>query len=59
LAVTRRLRKALQTQGGAAIGQLLDELRKTTSNAEFLIQISRSLSETATDRHNGHPGETL
>jgi transcription termination factor Rho len=45
LAVTRRLRKALQTQGGtAAIEQLLDGLRKTTSNAEFLIQISRSMS---------------
>jgi transcription termination factor Rho len=44
LAVTRRLRKALQTQGGAAIEQLLDGLRKTTSNAEFLIQVSRSIS---------------
>jgi transcription termination factor Rho len=44
LAVTRRLRKALQTQGDAAIEHLLDGVRKTTSNAEFLIQVSRSMS---------------
>ncbi len=44
LAVIRGLRKALQTQGGAAIEQLLDGLRKTTSNAEFLLQISRYIS---------------
>jgi transcription termination factor Rho len=45
LAVIRQLRKALQTQGGtAAVEQLLDGLRKTTSNAEFLIQLSRSMS---------------
>jgi transcription termination factor Rho len=44
LAVVRRLRKALQTQGGAsAIEQLLDGLRKTTTNAEFLIQVSHSM----------------
>jgi transcription termination factor Rho len=46
LAVVRRLRKALQSQGGgaAAIEQLLDGLRRTTSNAEFLLQVSRSMS---------------
>jgi transcription termination factor Rho len=45
LAVIRRLRKALQTQGGTgAIEQLLDGLRRTTSNAEFLIQVSHSMS---------------
>jgi transcription termination factor Rho len=45
LAVIRRLRKALQTQGGGtAIEQLLDGLRRTTSNAEFLVQVSRSMS---------------
>jgi transcription termination factor Rho len=45
LAATRRLRRALLTYGaGAALEQLLDRLRRTTSNAEFLLQISRSSS---------------
>ncbi len=41
LAVTRRLRKALQGTPGA-VEQLLDGLRRTTSNAEFLLQVSRA-----------------
>ena len=45
LAVIRRLRKALQTQGGQnAIEYLLDQLRKTSSNAEFLMRVSRNVS---------------
>ena len=45
LAVIRRLRKALQTQAGtSAIEQLLDGLRRTTSNAEFLRQVGQSMS---------------
>src|SRR5256885_4045101 len=44
LAIVLKLRKALYTQGGtAAIEQLLDGLRRTTSNAEFLLQVSRSV----------------
>jgi len=41
LAVIRRLRKALQGTPGA-VEQLLDGLRRTTSNAEFLLQVARS-----------------
>jgi transcription termination factor Rho len=45
LAVIRSLRKALQTQGGqSAIEYLLDQLRKTSSNAEFLMRVSRNVS---------------
>ena len=45
LAVIRQLRKALQASGGGtgAIEQLLDGLHRTTSNAEFLIQLSHSM----------------
>jgi transcription termination factor Rho len=44
LAIVRRLRRALHTQGSQnAIEQLLDQLRKTTSNTEFLMQVSRSI----------------
>jgi transcription termination factor Rho len=43
LAIVRRLRRALQTQGApGAIEQLLDGLRRTASNAELLMQINRS-----------------
>jgi transcription termination factor Rho len=43
LGIVLKLRKALQTQSGtAAIEQLVDGLRRTNSNAEFLMQISRS-----------------
>jgi transcription termination factor Rho len=45
LAVIRSLRKALQTQGGQnAIEYLLEQLRKTSSNAEFLMRVSRNVS---------------
>jgi transcription termination factor Rho len=45
LTIVRRLRRALHTQGSQnAIEQLLDQLRKTTSNTEFLMQVSRSMS---------------
>ena len=45
LAILRRLRRALQAQGSpAATEHLLDGLRRTTSNAEFLLQVSRSTS---------------
>jgi transcription termination factor Rho len=48
LAIIRRLRKALQGQGSQnAIEQLLDQLRKTSSNAEFLLQVSRSIGASA------------
>jgi transcription termination factor Rho len=43
LAIVRRLRQALHAQGSpAAIEHLLDRLAKTTSNAEFLLQIGRT-----------------
>jgi transcription termination factor Rho len=49
LAVIRRLRKALQPQGSQnAIENLLDQLRKTSSNAEFLMQVSRTISNGST-----------
>ena len=42
LALIRRLRKALQgLDGNQSVEQLLDRLRKTGSNAEFLMQLSR------------------
>jgi transcription termination factor Rho len=43
LVLVRRLRKALATMDGqAAAEQLVDRLRKTSSNAEFLMQLARS-----------------
>jgi transcription termination factor Rho len=43
LAVVQRLRKALHsTDSQHSLQNLLDQLRKTSSNAEFLIRLSRS-----------------
>jgi transcription termination factor Rho len=43
LAVVQRLRKALHsTDSQYSLQNLLDQLRKTSSNAEFLIRLSRS-----------------
>jgi transcription termination factor Rho len=43
LVLIRRLRKAMGTVDGQAAGeQLIERLRKTSSNAEFLMQLARS-----------------
>jgi transcription termination factor Rho len=43
LAIVHKLRRALHGQDPAhALEQLLDQLRRTTSNAEFLLRVSRS-----------------
>jgi transcription termination factor Rho len=43
LVLVRRLRKALSTMDGqAAAEQLIDRLRKTSSNAEFLMQLAQA-----------------
>jgi transcription termination factor Rho len=45
LVLVRRLRKALQAQDAQqTMEQLLDRLSKTTSNAEFLLNIARSVT---------------
>jgi transcription termination factor Rho len=47
LALVRKLRKALHVRESQQAGeQLLDLLRKTTSNAEFLMQVARSSAGT-------------
>jgi transcription termination factor Rho len=39
LALTRRMRRGLHGQNGAAVEHLLEGLRRTNSNAEFLMQL--------------------
>jgi transcription termination factor Rho len=43
LAIVHKLRKALQTQDRSqGVEQLIDQLRKTGSNVEFLMHVARS-----------------
>jgi hypothetical protein len=44
-ALVTRLRRALLPLGSAAIEQLLDHLRRTSSNAEFLTTIARTTTD--------------